>query len=139
MKSARSLEGCDGGPVLQLMYTISTFKSPGVSVIKSAGFICWLVKLLLCANLSNTTGKSYSLSFILPSNILINTFDPNKHLHKLMNECRSLFGRPDRHNIYACSCKESRTSHFVHPQTLNHTLNLDCEYANSFIDAFTEW
>ena len=61
--SAQSTKGCDGGPVLQLMYTKLSFRSPGVIVKKGAGCICWLVKLLLRANLSNTTAKCYTLSF----------------------------------------------------------------------------
>ena len=59
--TARSPEGRDGGPVYQLMYTKSSFRSPSVIVMKDAGCICWLVKLLPCVNLSNTTGKYYSL------------------------------------------------------------------------------
>ena len=62
-KHARSLEGCDGGPAFQFMYINSSFTSPGVIVMKGGGWICWLSKLLPCANLWNTTGKSYSLCF----------------------------------------------------------------------------
>ena len=61
--SVQSPKGCDGGPVLQLIYTNSSFRSQGVIVMKVAGCIFWLVQLLPCMNLSNTIGKWFTLSF----------------------------------------------------------------------------